>query len=133
MTNGKFKVVSERRLSSLNPDQLRIWKRLVARRNRLETSVQLLEEEESFFIDAVLEEVTQENHGAVRGVKLTPDGLVLQVYCECFTCQAQLQHLPPTLVVEEMVKQKLIPPDQVTGARKRAAQLEETFGKPVLN
>lgn len=133
MANGKFKVVSERKLSTLNPDQLRIWKRLVVRRNRLEVAMQLLEEEETFFVDAALEDVTQENHPAVKGVRITPEGQVLQVYCECFRCQAQMQNLPPTMVVEEMVKQRLIQPDQVPGARKWAAHVEQTVGKPVMN
>ena len=133
MANGKFKVVAERRLGTLNPDQQKIWSRLVARRNRLEATQQLLEEEETFFVDSVLKEYTQENHGAVRGIKLTKEGLLLQTYCECFRCQAQLQNLPPTLVVEEMVKQRLIDPEHVPGARKWAATTEEKFGKPVMN
>lgn len=133
MANGKFKVVAERRLGTLNPDQQKLWSRLVARRKRLEATSQLLEEEEEFFVDSVLEEYTQENHGAVRGIRLTDEGLLLQTYCECFRCQAQLQNLPPTLVVEEMVKQQLIDPEHVSGARKWAANTEEKFGKPVMN
>lgn len=133
MTAVPFKVIRERRLSTLNPEQRKIWAKLVARRKRLEASQKALEEDEAFFVDGVMFDVVEENHPAVEGMRITDEGLILQVYCECYRCQTKLQQLPPTYVVEQMAKLKLIPDEKLPEARKWAVKFEKENGVPVLN
>lgn len=127
MAISDFKVIEERRLGSLNPEQRKVWSKLVARRKRLEASQQLYEEEVEFFVDAVLADVVQENHPAVKGVHVTDEGLLLQAYCACYRCQVILQNLPAAQVVEAMIAQGHIPKEHVSGARKWAAAKEPFF------
>ena len=133
MVAGTFKLLSERKLSTLSPEQRKIWAKLVARRKRIEDQLESLEEEEAFFVDGVLMDVVQENHRAVRGVRVSDEGFVFQVYCECYRCQAHLQQLPPTFVVEQMAQQELIEEADVPEARKWAKAMEQKHGRPVLN
>ena len=133
MTNRKFEVVSERELGRMTPDQLVIWKKLEQRRKRLEASEAILEEDTELFITSFLKDHNVENHAAATGIELREDGIVVQQYCECYKCQAGLQGMSPSLVVEAMVRQQRIDPVKIAEARKWAAGAEKQLGRNLLN
>lgn len=133
MTERKFALMSERKLGVLNPDQRKAWKRLMARQNRIAATSSLLEEDMSMFFDSLVANVTMDNHSAVRGLKVKEDGSYVQTYCECFQCQAKLQNLPASQVVESMIQMKLIEGDVIQRARQWAKHVEKMHGVPFAN
>ena len=133
MSQPKFTVLKERELGRIEGEALTRWKKLVARRKRLAASEQRLENDASRFMEEVLADVPVENHVSAEGVQIEEDGRIVQVYCECYRCQAMLQGLSPSLVVEAMIKQSRIRPDRVHEARAWAAHAEKKLGQTFIN
>lgn len=125
MADRKFRVIRERLLGML-PDELKLsFERLRAKYERVQRSQGIYDRALDRFMDRVeavyAEAFANEGH---QSFTFSESGEVTQVLCACPACQADLQGLPLTMVVEEMIQHGNVDPVSARALRKRASEIE---------
>lgn len=118
----KFQIVSEREVWCLSKSLQRQWNNLLRRKRRLDEQQAVVEAAfKKFFGIVERKREVSADQDQFKGLRLNNDGTVYGIYCKCPPCQAKLHGLSIQTTVEEMIKQKLIKPNEIKAMRQRAA------------
>jgi hypothetical protein len=121
----KFQTIEETPIGELGKGALKQWQALVRRRKQLEAQEEKLRARFDKFFDELHKKMpAPEDVHATHGFRLGEDGVIYAVHCECPGCQAVVQGLSTTTVVEQMIRQGMLRGDDATKARRSAAEID---------
>lgn len=124
MAERKFQVIREQQVGHL-PKRLQArWRAMARLQERIQTAQAKLEGLTAQLAEEAEPYLEKGEKGAYRGLRMGEDGALYQVYCECPACQADLHHMSVTEVVEEMIRQELIEPEQADDVRAKAVEID---------
>lgn len=131
-----FQLLTEREIGLLPMKLRRRWRTLMKRQEVIEAAQEKFSERASALMNEVEQHIKPQlvTTKAQSNVKITRDGEVVQTFCSCPHCQALIQGLKVSQVVEEMIKLGHISDmDEIAKARAAAAQIDGRHRLLLLN
>lgn len=127
----------ERPLGKLTKEQRAQWDALNRRRERLESASERYGAAEDKFMSRLQAQLDPDGDRAHAGIRLERDGTVYAVFCECVTCQADLNQLSVTATVNAMIAAGIIHENEAPGARRHATEIDTArrfaHNKPLIH
>ena len=137
MSDDKFHLIESAKLGTLDETMLSELERLAEAKHKLEARQEEHDAAEEAFWDALTRQFGEriEELNAGSGFRITAEGDVFADFCKCPACQAELHGMSVTDVVEEMVKNSLLPLGTIEAHRQRAKVVdsEKKISRKLMN
>lgn len=139
MSDGKFRLIRERKVGTLDDTLRTEWDRLYDFSCRLQKDQEKYAEGLDSFGDALRTKFGADaidSHDVEPKYRIESEtGEVYLDFCGCPVCQARLHHMSVVDTVEEMYKSSLIPDESIDHVRRKAKVIDakQEMGKKLLN